>query len=381
MTKGSEEKRLSQKVFLLNNVISDKTISDNGILVYCYLRAIQRADMNYYPISVDIMDYFFRHTFDIETRDKKKYVDGLNDLEEHGLIHKINEKKYNFEYDLEPIYFDPTKTNKENKLWFTVIYTDELTAIMQIDDKKSNVSKAKLIRYFVNVVSTFRHGKEWTFLLSNGDKTDGVIGFSSIEVLSNISNISKDTVLAYNKILEENKILYIYRANDLLLIDNEISGITNTYGRYKYKKFIIGEGKEHKNEYGHCKMVESIKHKTAKTTKRKSLGAKYFNLVSGNKMYDEETIIEIYRYAVEFNKRHENDGYCENDLKDIFFFDKFPFITEDCLKDKDKAKRPFPIEKKSDDDIWGEADSLENDFDIEEIVDMPGMNENEQDTG
>ena len=98
----------------MNNVISDKTISDNGILVYCYLRAIQRADMNYYPISVDIMDYFFRHTFDIETRDKKKYVDGLNDLEEHGLIHKINEKKYNFEYDLEPIYFDQKKTNKEN---------------------------------------------------------------------------------------------------------------------------------------------------------------------------------------------------------------------------------------------------------------------------
>ena len=308
-------------------------------------------------------------------------MDGLNDLEEHGLIHKINEKKYNFEYDLEPIYFDPTKTNKENNLWFTVVHTDELTTIMQIEDKKFNVSKAKLIRYFANVVSTFRHGKDWTFLLSDGDKTDGVIGFSSIEVLSDLSNISKDTVLTYNNILEENKVLYIYRANDLLFIDNEVSGITNTYGRYKYKKYIIGEGEDHKNEYGHCKMVESIKHKTAKTAKRKSLGAKYFNLVSGNKMYDEETIIEIYRYAVDFNKRHENDGYCENDLKDIYFFDKFPFITEDCLKDKDKEKRPFPIEGKFDDDIWGESDLLDNDFDIEEIIDMPGMNKIEQDTG
>ena len=54
------------------------------------------------------MDYFFRHTFDMDTRDKKKYVDGLRDLEQHGLIRKIYEKKYNFEYDLQPIYFDPS---------------------------------------------------------------------------------------------------------------------------------------------------------------------------------------------------------------------------------------------------------------------------------
>ena len=111
---NGKQKRLSQRVFLLNSIIRDDTISDNGILVYCYLRAIQRADMNYYAFSVDIMDYFFRHSFDMETRDKKKYVDGLNDLEQHGLIRKISEKKYNFEYDIQPLYFDPSNTNKEN---------------------------------------------------------------------------------------------------------------------------------------------------------------------------------------------------------------------------------------------------------------------------
>ena len=180
-TEYYEENRLSQKIFLLNSVIRNKNISDNGIMVYCYLRAIQRADMNYYAFSVDIMDYFFRHTFDIDTRDKKKYVDGLNDLEQHGLIRKISEKKYNFEYDIQPLYFDPSNTNKENKLYFSVVYTDELSTIMQIADKSFAGSKAKLIRYFVNVVSTFMHGKGWDFLLEDGTKTDGVIGFSSIE--------------------------------------------------------------------------------------------------------------------------------------------------------------------------------------------------------
>lgn len=330
--------------------------------------------MNYYAFSVDIMDYFFRHTFDIETRDKKKYVDGLKDLEEHGLIRKITEKKYNFEYDLQPIYFDPSNTNKDNQLYFTVVYTDELNAIMQISEKDFTGNKAKLIRYFVNVVSTFLHGREWTYELPDGSKTDGVIGFSSIDILSNISSVNKDTVLTYNKTLENAKILYIYRAKDLMLINNELTGITNTYGRYKYKKFVIGEGEEHKADYGYKKSVDSIKHKTEKTTERKSLGAKYYNLVSGNKLYDEKTIIEIYRYAVEYNKIHEDDCFYEDKLKDLDFFEQFPFITEDCLKEK--PKRKFT------NDVWGEPDSLEYDCSIEGINNMPTLDEfAEEDTG
>ena len=93
------------------------------------------------------MDYYFRHTFDIDTRDKNKYVDGLNDLESKGLIHKINGKKFNFEYDLEPIYFNPAKTNKGNKMYFTVVYSNELQSIMQIDNKDFIGSKVKLLRY------------------------------------------------------------------------------------------------------------------------------------------------------------------------------------------------------------------------------------------
>ena len=301
-SKVYKEKRLSQKIFLLNSVIRDKSISDNGIMVYCFLKAIQRADMNYYAFSVDIMDYFFRHTFDMDTREKKKYIDGLNDLEKHGLIRKINEKKYNFEYDLQPIYFDPSKSNKENGSLFTVVYSDELNAIMQIKDNDFTGSKIKLIRYFINVVSTFLHGREWTYELPGGSKTDGVVGFFSIETLSSISNINKDTALIYNKILEKAKILYIYRAKDLVLINNKLTGITNTYGRYKYKKVIIDAGKEHKSDY-------VIKHITKKATERRSLGLKYYNLVFGNKMYDEKTIIDIYRYAVEYNRMHKDDYF------------------------------------------------------------------------
>ena len=336
MANGNKEdkNRLNQKIFLLNSVISDKTISDNGILVYCYLKAIQRSDMNYYPISVEIMDYYFRHTFDMDVRDKRKYVEGLQDLEDHGLIRKINEKKYNFEYDLQPIYFDPSKTNNENKRYFTVVFSNEICSIMQISSSEFTGSKAKLLRYFVNVVSTFLKGDSWMFEMDDGTLRDGIVGTSSIDILSNISNVNKDTVIAYNDILMKEKLLYIYKAGTLKIIDKQISGITNTYGRYKHKKYVIGEGEDHKAKYEHNQTVDSLKHKTKKTTERKALGAKYFYLLSGQKEYDEQTIIDIYRYAVEYNKIHERDCFYEDKLKNLDFFEQYPFITENCLQEE-----------------------------------------------
>lgn len=344
--------------------------------MYCYLRAIQRTDINWYYISVNAMDFYFRQRYDIETRDKKKYVDGLNDLEKHGLIKKISGKKYEFEYDLQPLYFDPSKTNKENEMWFSVVYSDELSSIMQIDEavtkmnEKVSMSKAKLIRYFVNVVSTFLNGQEWSYELPDGTSTDGVIGFSSVEVLADKSNISKNTVTIYNEILEKEKILYIFRAKDLIVnFDGSITGITNTYGRYRYKDYVLGKAKEHKAEYGFESSKEVIKHKTKNTKHRKSMGAKYYNLVERGKGYDEETIIDIYKYAVEYNETYAEDDFYADKLKDLEFFKQFPFITEDCLKGEKKIKH-----KKSDEVIWGEPDPMENDYSVEEILNMPTLN-------
>lgn len=327
MTKGSknESNRLTQNIFLLNSIINDRNISDYGILVYCYLRAIQRADTNYYPISVELMDYYFRHTFDIDTRDKNKYVDGLNDLESKGLIHKINGKKFNFEYDLEPIYFNPAKTNKDNKMYFTVVYSNELQSIMQIDNKDFIGSKVKLLRYFINVVSTFLKGDHWSFKLNDGTLQDGIVGTSSMEILSDISNINKDTIATYNNILEKEELLYIYRAGAYKVIGNQMSGITNTYGRYEHKKYVLAEGEEHKEKYADD--AKSIRHKTKKTTDRRSLGNKYRCLIKGIGKYDEDTIIDIYNYAVEYNRIHREDDYYIDKLKDLDFFKQYPFIN------------------------------------------------------
>lgn len=66
----------------------------------------------------------------------------------------------------------------------------------------------------------------------------------------------------------------------------------------------------------------------------KVLGVKYFYLLSGQKEYDEQTIIDIYRYAVEYNNIHNGDCFYEDKLKDLDFFEQYPFITENCLREE-----------------------------------------------
>ena len=97
------------------------------------------------------------------------------------------------------------------------------------------------------------------------------------------------------------------------------------------------------------------------------MGAKYYNLVERGKKYDQQTIIDIYIYAFNYNEVHGDDDYYADKLKDLDFFKQFPFITEDCLKEKKKK----PKHKKSDEFIWGEPDPMETDYSVEEILDMP----------
>lgn len=355
--------RYSQKIFLLNEIIHDTTISDNGVYVYIYLRAIQREDMNLYYISATAIEYFYTHLIGMDTRSKKKYVDGLNDLESHGLIKKTAEKGYEFEYDLSNIYFNPRHTNKENKQYFTVIESNELWKIIQINDDDHCI-KQKLIRYFVTLISTFLKGERYKIKLPDGTKQDGIVGYQSIEHLAEISGLSTDTVILYNSLFEKNNLIYIYRANAIKLIDcNSISGISNTYGRYEHKDIIIQYGINHKVEYGYDKGTDNLKYKSQKTTERKRLGVKLYYLMTGKKEYDEETIIQLYKYAVEYNRLHKDSWDYNNRKKDLEFFCEYdflkPYISDEDLLEIETLQTAESNEIEDNGIAWGKNDAME----------------------
>ena len=49
-------------------------------------------------------------------------------------------------------------------------------------------------------------------------------------------------------------------------------------------------------------------------------------IIKGIGKYDEDTIIDIYKYAVEYNRIHGEDDYYIDKLKDLDFFKQYPFI-------------------------------------------------------
>ena len=325
MANGKQIEENNQKIFLLNQVITDNTISDNGVMVYCYLRSIQKASKNQYFVSTGSISFFFNQEIGLTTKRKKKYIDGLNDLEDHGLIKMISSNVNDYVYDLSGIYFNPLETNKENKMFFTVISLKELENIMQINDTEYNPDKAKLLRYYLIVVSTFLKGKRYAYALNEEEKRDGIIGFETIENLSNKSNLSVNSVIAYNLLLEKYEILHVYRANTLKIVNKEVNGISNTYGRYADRKLIDLIGEEHKNMYSYDKDYDNIVRRSKRTKSRKSIGIKYHHLVDRGKEYDEKTIKQIYQYAVEYNNTHEENDF--NKHKDLDFFKKYAFLS------------------------------------------------------
>lgn len=175
------------KIYLMDSVIQDRTISDNGILVYCYLQAIKQTDKSLYYVSIGSMSFFFDQIIGISTKRKKKYIDGLNDLEEHGLIKKISSNVSDYIYDLSKLKLLNTKE-------FTVINIDDIGKIMQIDDSEYSPDKIKLLRYFVFALS---------FLKECNSHTE------TIESLVLKSGLSVNTILLYNKLLKKYDLLQI----------------------------------------------------------------------------------------------------------------------------------------------------------------------------
>lgn len=335
-----QKKHKKEKIFLKNDVIRDTSLSDYGLVMYCYFRAIQKLDSDYCTISLRLVNYFFRDTFELSSKERNQYISGLKDLEEHKLITRIQEGKDCYEYDISKLAFKTNVSKGNVTEYFTIIFNTEMKNIMQIPTDVTTVNKAKLLRYYIAVVSTFTNEECYRVTTEEGDKIS-VLGYCSIETLATYANINKDTVIAYNKILEQMRILFIYRSTKLKLMKNGITGITNTYGRYEYYNLVARVAYDHEQEVGEASSVR----KSEAVRKRQSLGIKYRNWQKG-KEYDKDTIKQLFDYAVNYNInyicQHRNDDSHTFDLKDLKGFTKYYFLDVKSAKRRiDKAKKMF----------------------------------------
>ena len=162
----------------------------------------------------------------------------------------------------------------------------------------------------------------------------------------------KETVNDYLEQLENMQLLYIYRHKKRRL-NGTYYKLNNSYGRYCDKDAIIAEALKYSDTVECEDFVEKLDRRATKL--------RYNAYCEGAKKYvnNPGAVIALYRECLAYNKSLEYktvEGYYDGEYKQGELLD----LTV------------FPDEVRNEvDDNWGKPVSMENDYFIEEILDMP----------
>ena len=220
-----------------------------------------------------------------------------------------------------------------------------------------------MLKYYIALVSTF----DWSL--------DSKIGHMSQQFIAEQADNSTRTCQRYNEILEEMKMLYIYKSNDKIRVNDKLKQIKNCYSRYEDKGICEQYASNYEDMYGVDHKIVACKKNKVQADINRRLGAIYNQICFGNTDYDEETIKAVYKYVVNKNKALQKDidskyaqtymnesdvAYVEkleSQIRETSIFDQFDFIGEPKVSD----------------DYWGEV----IDFSVEEILELPTISDSD----
>lgn len=366
-------------IYLNKKIISDLKLSNDIIGAYVALKKIHYSmDKTKYYVNINMLLFELFGNCNYNRSDYKHISDGLLGLIKNKLVTVVN-KVSSSEYivDLSALVID-RKKNKDDS--FTIITEEELYFIMNYSSEngKRGIDRLAFIRYFINFVGSINFHQGIYSDAAGTQKTD-FVGYMSQEYLYRLSGISKNTLIKFNEILESNKIIYVYHhKKNKQMEDDSYRAVTNHYGRYKDKEDIMKFALQYEQEKGIAdKLTDAV------SNRHKGLANMYRELVKGKgQNYSETLIREIYNYIHKCNEEIQKDIDSKNSqtyltdsdkryleklekkIRDEKVFDKYNFLF---MKQESCA---------SDNDVWGEPDSIEKDFSIDEISDMPTMGAN-----
>lgn len=354
-----------EKLFLNKELVTGSTLTMDGVVAYVALRTIMDESIPLYNkststdcVSVNRLAYSLIGDMDYEKALTDALVRGIAELAGGKWISicKDFSTKANYEYvlDFTNLYLDTEKDK------FVIVSPNEVYKIMTCKEKMDK--RIRMLKYYIALISTL----DWSL--------DSKIGHMSEQFIAGQADNSVRTCQRYNDILVEMKMIYIYKSNDKVRVNDKNKQIKNCYSRYE--------------DMGACEMYASnyeemygTQHKIVRTQKNKSqadhnrrLGAIYNQICSGNTDYDEATIKEVYKYIVNKNKAlqkeidekhaqsymsYSDEAYVEkleSQMREVSIFEQFDFLNSQ------------PVSS----DQWGEPDPM-IDFSIEEILDMPTL--------
>jgi hypothetical protein len=291
------KEELKIKVFIKDNYITSKDLTNDMLLVYLGLRQIIRLNTNSYFISLGLLSYQLIGKQIASQTITTAILSGIHEMIKKKYVistEKSNDRRSNeWILNLKKLQIDKIK-NKEEKEFYTSIESDIIKNIL-ISDIKEKLSILRFYCYLMTTVS------------KTGEKSG--VGFTSYEDMALTTGICRQTISKYMDKLETEKIIHIYRSTDAILLQpNVLREIPNTYGDISNKNKIISVGKIHEDSFGeNAKRVRS-----SKFSSTRSAAAKYNIIINdlnttGEIRYDYDILKEIYETLLEYNKRYKND--------------------------------------------------------------------------
>lgn len=352
------------EIYLKNNMIDDMKISDSEFGVYIALKSIYQSSRENQYVTYNMLMYELAGNFNFKRSLYEKVRSAFESLVDKNLITIIKKiSSTEFIIDLEKLYFS---VDSNSNVYYTVIYSKELQKIINLSTK---ADKFKLLRYFVVCLRTVNRS-QGVYKDCYSTKQN-FVGFMTQDYLSEHSGIDGNTLLAYNKILMENKLLYIYKHTELKrdMITGQFKSFSNHYGRYEDKEDIIAFARNYAKI---CGVNERIV-QSEKANRKRSVSAKYNNLRYDFgryvKQYSDDELIEIYKQIHHDNKMIQKDidaakkgsDYQKSlleKLRDEEIFNNIPCVVDYIDRKHKFASASKDVDTLNDECIWGEPDAI-----------------------
>lgn len=310
-------------IFIRDKWANDKTLSTNEYISYIGLAMLLRRNLIEYYVNSHYLAYLLSGLYPVDSKLTNAICNGIGGLAKKNLITIIHKNSKNDEWiiNLAKLKKENEKNNDDtDNGFYSTIDESDIRAILNYN-KSYYTRSISLVKFYSYLLSTICKKNR-----SNWNKG---VGFTSIGNMAKTTGHSTKTVSQYLRLLEEMKVIFIYKSKDMIKYDSgEINMITHTYGKFKDKEIIINAGREHDINYGYNTKKEIKRIKKEAGDKTRGYSQMYSiirrRLDNGDEIpYDYSMCKEIYFAMVEFNERYEKEK--PDRLKDLSVFSEYDF--------------------------------------------------------
>lgn len=304
------------------SLYENNEISSCATAVYCILQKLSiHSGLHIQCITYQTLTYYL--TGEIPDRRNVVYghiQSGLEELFKNGYVKIVKNQQKHFVLDCSGLKLDTDSGN------FSSISFEEVQKIFQT----KGINNYCLLRYFILLMGSLV--AKISVTLPNGNSKSGIISNLPISYFAKQMDVSTKTIMDYNKVLENAKLIYVYRQNDFILDkNNSLKTLPNIYGRYEDKEYI--DTFAH-NQRQYNKSYRHTDENYNNANQKRRLAQMYQHICKGKHAdYSKDEIILVYNYVLSENKKYEElydktqyDVYLDK-IRNVDIFNQFEFLN------------------------------------------------------